>query len=171
MQHGHSEGYQQKPKQAGFYNKDCTKDRKVFHVAPKHTCSDKGAPPSPTCLQETSRQLRYSTLTTAACHQNAFATIDMLFWYSCWQGTTQGHGSAGSTSIKKHSRPRHPAAAVSKAPWWVPGTQAVILSVSQHLNWLQWLCFLAVILLSMHQVLKNVNRQDVHAEAAQTSPE
>ncbi len=80
------------------------------------------------------------------------------------------HGSASSTSIKKHSKPQNPAAAVSRAPWWTSGTQAFTLSVSQHLDWLQWLCILAVILLSVHQIANNVSMLDVHAEAAQTRP-
>ena len=80
--------------------------------------------------------------------------------------------AAGSTSIKRYSKPQDPAAAVSRAPLWTPGTQAVTLSVSQHLNWLQWLCFFAVTLLSVHQIdAKTVNMLGVHAEAVQTSPE
>jgi len=58
--HGRSEGHLQKPEQTGFYTRfeDCRKDRRVFQVAPKHACNDKGAVPLPIGLQETSRQVK-----------------------------------------------------------------------------------------------------------------
>ena len=46
-------------------------------------------------------------------------------------------------------------------------TSFVTLSVPQHLDWLQWLCFSAVLLLSVPQIAKDVNRPDVQNQSKQ----
>ena len=68
LQHDHNRGHLQKA--TGFYTsaEDCTKDRNMLQVAPRHVCSDEGVPPPPTDLQEISRQVRHSDFSLQQLH-------------------------------------------------------------------------------------------------------
>ena len=76
---------------------------------------------------------------------------------------TQVYGNSAATNpaVERGVRPKQ----VAKLYQGRGGTSSVTSAVLQHLNCLQRLCLLAVLMLSVHQ---KVNRVDVHAEPEQT---